>query len=142
MIRKELKKLRRRELIDIIYQMKKTEESLQEEIASLQEQLQDKRIRLSVAGSISEAAVSITNVFSTAQMTADLYLSEIASMKEDTARECANLLNDANKKAASILAKGEQEYKLLNDRCQDEHKKLLELRAQIQKLENPEQHKG
>ena len=75
-------------------------------------------------------------------MTADLYLHEIASMKEDTAKECAKLLDDANKKAASILAKGEQEYKLLNDCCQDEHKKLLELRAQIQKLENPEQHKG
>ena len=69
MVSKELKKLSRRELVDIIYQMKKNEQQLHEEIESLQEQLQDKRIRLSVAGSIAEAAVSITNVFSSAQRT-------------------------------------------------------------------------
>lgn len=60
MISKDLKKLSRRELMDIIYQMKKNEQQLQEEIASLQEALQDKRIRLSTAGSIAEAAASIT----------------------------------------------------------------------------------
>lgn len=142
MIHKELKKLRRRELIDIIYQMKKNEESMQEEISTLQEQLRDKRIRLSVAGSISEAALSITNVFSAAQMTADLYLREISYMKEDAAKECIKIIADANKKAESILLKGEQEYAALSERCQAEYKKLQELRAQIQSLENPEQHNG
>ena len=142
MIHKELKRLRRRELIDIIYQMKKNEESMQEEISALQDQLRDKRIRLSVAGSISEAAISITNVFSAAQMTADLYLREISCMKEDTAEECAKLLEDANKKAANILLKAEQEYLALNERCQAEDKKLQELRAQIQNLEDPERHQG
>ena len=81
MISKELKKMSRRELMDIIYQMKKNEQQMQDEIASLQEALQDKRLRLSVAGSVAEAAASITNVFSAAQMTADLYLQEIACMK-------------------------------------------------------------
>ena len=78
MISKELKKMSRRELMDIIYQMKKNEQQMQEEIASLQEALQDKRISLSVAGSVADAAASITNVFSAAQMTADLYLQDIA----------------------------------------------------------------
>ena len=68
MINKELKKLSRRELMDIIYQVKKREQLIQEEIASLQEALQEKRIRLSTAGSIAEAAAPISNVFSAAQM--------------------------------------------------------------------------
>ena len=99
MVSKELKKLSRRELVDIIYQLKKNEEQLQEKIASLEEELQDKRIKLSVAGSIAEAAVDITNVFHTAQRTADLYLHEIACMKAEAERECAKMLEDARKEA-------------------------------------------
>ena len=99
MVSKELKKLSRRELVDIIYQLKKNEEQLQEKIATLEEELQDKRIKLSVAGSIAEAAVDITNIFHTAQRTADLYLHEIACMKAEAERECAKMLEDARKEA-------------------------------------------
>ena len=92
---KELKKLSRKELVDIIYQLKKNEEELRQEIATLQEALQEKRIRLSMAGSIAEAAMDITKIFSTAQITADLYLREIERMKEETEQECARLLQEA-----------------------------------------------
>ena len=109
MISKELKRLSRRELVDIIYQLKKNEQEKQEQIAALEEELQERRIRISVAGSIAEAAVDITNVFSTAQRTADLYLHEIASMKEDTERECAKMLEDARKQAEMILAEARNE---------------------------------
>ena len=114
MVGKELKKLSRRELVDIIYQMKKNEQQLHEEIESLQEQLQDKRIRLSVAGSIAEAAVSITNVFSSAQRTADLYLQEILSMKQDTQAQCAAMIAEAEQRAAEIIADCERQCAILN----------------------------
>ena len=111
MISKELKRLSRRELVDIIYQLKKNEEQLQEKIAELEEALQEKRIKLSVAGSIAEAAVDITNIFHTAQRTADLYLQEISFMKADAERECAKMLEDARKEAASISANSPSEEK-------------------------------
>ena len=104
MISKELKRLSRRELIDIIYQLKKNELEQQERITTLEELLQEKRIRVSVAGSIAEAAADITQIFATAQRTADLYLHEISSMKEDAEKECAQMLNEAKKQAAIILA--------------------------------------
>lgn len=104
MISKELRKLSRRELVDIIYQLKKNEQEKLEEIAALEEALQEKRIRISVAGSIAEAAVDITQVFANAQRTADLYLYEIAAMKADTEKECAKMLEDAKKQAEIILA--------------------------------------
>ena len=104
MIGKELKRLSRRELVDIIYQLKKNEQKKQEEIAALEEELQEKRIRISVAGSIAEAAMDITQIFSTAQRTADLYLHEIASMKKETEEACAKKIEEANKQAEMILA--------------------------------------
>ena len=104
MISKELRRLSRRELVDVIYQLKKNEQQMQEKITELEAALQEKRIRLSVAGSIAEAAMDITNIFNSAQMTADLYLREISAMKEETERERSKILEDARKQAENIVA--------------------------------------
>ena len=135
MIGKELKKLSRRELVDIIYQMKKNEQQMKEEITALQESLQDKRIRLSVAGSIAEAAADITGVLSAAQKTADLYLQEIACMKADTETECEKMIEEARKKVQGVLADGEEQISCLVASYQTEYKKLQMLREEIQMLE-------
>ena len=108
MVSKELRKLSRRELIDIIYQMKKNEQQMLEQITALQDALQEKQIRISVAGSIAEAALSVTNIFSTAQMAADLYLQEISRMKEETAAEIQRILEDARRKASIMISNGTQ----------------------------------
>ena len=108
MINKELKRLSRRELVDIIYQMKKNEQQMQEEISALRAALEDKRIRLSEAGSVAEAAANITQVLSAAQETADLYLREIACMKDQAQEECDKKIREASRKAAGILSGAEE----------------------------------
>lgn len=108
MVRKELRKLNRRELIEIIYQMKKNEQQMQEQIAALQAELDEKRLRLSEAGSIAEAALSVTNVFSAAQAAADLYLHEISCMRENAEKECAKIIEDARKAAGPDLPDSEK----------------------------------
>ena len=135
MISKELKKLSRRELVDIIYQLKKNEQEKQEEIAALEEALQEKRIRVSVAGSIAEAAMDITQIFSTAQRTADLYLHEIASTKEETEKKCAAMIAEAEKKVDQILADGEKQFAELNARCKDAYQRYQQLKTDIQQME-------
>lgn len=135
MVSKELKNLSRHELLDIIYQMKKNEKQMEEEISALQEALREKRIRNSVAGSIAEAAVSITNVFSAAQMTADLYLQEIARMKEETEQECAKRIAEADEEAARILAEGEEKYEALRLRYRAKYKKWQQLLDEIEAAE-------
>ena len=135
MIGKELKKLGRSELIDIIYQLKKNEQEKQEQIAAMEEALMEKRIRISVAGSIAEAATDITQIFSVAQRTADLYLREIASMKEATEKECAAMVKEAERKAEEILFRSEQQMAELNACYTAEYKKYQQLSAEIQRLE-------
>ena len=107
MIQKDLKRLSRRELVDIIYHMKKNEEKLQEEIDSLKQALEDKRIRLEKAGSIAEAAASITNLLTAAQATADLYLHEISCMRQETQQQCASMIESAKQTVESIYIQGE-----------------------------------
>ena len=135
MISKELKHLSRQELVDIIYQLKKNEQEMQEEIESLKNELQDKRIRVSTAGSIADAAMSVTNVFSTAQMTADLYLREISYMKEDTEKECAKKIEEAEKKVKEIFDDAEKKFDTLKAAYKSEYVKLQQLRTQNAVLE-------
>ena len=118
MFSKELKRLSRRELVDIIYQLKKNDQQKQEQIDALEKALQEKRIRVSVAGSIAEAAVDITGIFSAAQSTADLYLHEIACMKEETRQECARMLEEARQKAEQTLAETQKQCDELMAGCQ------------------------
>lgn len=136
MVNKELKKLNRRELVDVIYQLKKNEEQMQEQIAALEAELQDSRIHLSVAGSIAEAATDITGIFSVAQSTADLYLREIASMKKDAQRESEKTIQEAKKKVESIIADGKRQYDALVSQYKLDYKKWQQLQAEIQSLEN------
>ena len=140
MINKELKHLSRRELVDIIYQLKKNEQEMQEEIESLKKEVQDKRIRVSIAGSIADAAMSVTNVFSTAQMTADLYLREISYMKEETEKECEKKIEDAKKQAREILTEGEKKFDILRAAYKNEYAKWQQLRKQNGTLEEKKNH--
>ncbi len=135
MIGKELKKLNRRELVDIIYQLKKNEQEQQERIITLGKALQEKRIRVSFAGSIAEAATDITKIFSVAQETADLYLQEIAALKAETEAKCDDMIQDAKKKVAEILSNGEKQFGILNTRYKADYQKWQMLKAEIQRLE-------
>ena len=109
---KDLKKLSRRELVEIIYQMKKNEQRMQEEIEALRAALEEKRIKIAQAGSIAEAAASLTDLFAAAQATADLYLGEIACMKAEAEKECKKIVEEVKQTSAKILSEGSEPYSL------------------------------
>ena len=135
MIDKDLKKLGRRELVDIIYQLKKNEQQMQGKIAELEKELQDKRIRLSKAGSIADAAVGITDIFSSAQLTADLYLNEINCKREETEKECEKMIADAKEKVERILYEGRLQCSNLSERYREDYDRWIRLKSDIQKTE-------
>lgn len=134
MVKKELKKLSRRDLIDIIYQMKKNEQKMEEELASLKEKLEDKRVRLSQAGSVAEVAVSITDVFTEAQAAADFYLHEISCMKEDAEKEAKKTINRADEIARKVLAEVKKEHDVLLERYREDYIKWQKLCREIDAL--------
>ena len=133
MVSKELKKLSRRELIEVIYQMKKNEQQLQEKITALEAALEEKRLRISKAGSVAEAAVSVSNVFSAAQEAADLYLREIACMKADAQRECERIIAQARKTASDISAAPEVPPAPVPVVCQSEPSRQREIRQLLRR---------
>lgn len=83
---KEFRHLSRGDLIEIIYQLQKNELSLRQELERTRHELAAKKLKISEAGSIAEATVSLSGIFETAQKTADEYLAQIAAMRSETAR--------------------------------------------------------
>ena len=107
---KEFKKLRRSELIEIIYEYQKNEEQMKEEIDSLRAQLDSKELKIKNSGSIAEAVVSLNELFETAQKTADDYIDQVKrkcteEITDAAKKEADDILSDARKKADEILAK-------------------------------------
>lgn len=66
-MKNDLKHLRRSELIDLIYEMKKREIELQTRLDEAEAKLQAREITMEKAGSIADAAVQLSGVFQAAR---------------------------------------------------------------------------
>ena len=106
---RELRRMHRAELIEIIYALKQSEDQLKAQNAALTAQLQDRQLRLESAGSIAQAALELNNVFAAAQAAADDYLHSVQASLADTNATAANTLSQARSEAKRILEQAEQE---------------------------------
>ena len=110
---KEFKRLSRYQLIDIIYQFQLQVDKLTEQNQELERELADKRLRLSNAGNIADAALEMNDCFRSAQNAAEQYLNEIKAIREETEAEQQRILSQARAEAAAIIAdakKAQGEY--------------------------------
>ena len=77
---KDLKRLRRDELLEMLIAQSKRTDQLQAELDAARAQLASRAIVLEEAGSIAEAALRINGVFEAAQAAAEQYLENIRRM--------------------------------------------------------------
>ena len=106
---RELRRMRRAELVEIILALKQTEDRLRAENAALSAQLQERQIHIENAGSIAQAALELNNVFAAAQAAADDYLHSVQASLADTNATAANTLSQARSAAKRILVQAAQE---------------------------------
>ena len=100
---KEFKRLRRSQLIDIIYQLQLQIDKLTEQNQALERELADKRLHLRNAGNIAEAALELNDCFRSAQNAAEQYLNEIKAIREETDAERSRILAEARAEAEAII---------------------------------------
>ena len=74
---KDLKKLKRQDLLQLMVEQSEEIDRLRAELAKAQEELNNRKIAASEAGSLAEAAVKISGVLEAAQEAADLYLENV-----------------------------------------------------------------
>ena len=106
---KEFKRLNRAQLIEIIYQFQIKVEELTQENKELQNALEDKRLRITRAGNIAEAALEVNQVMQAAQNAAQQYLDEIRALYSEIDDECQRIREKANAEAEALIARANAE---------------------------------
>ena len=117
---KEFKRLSREELVEIIYELQRSEASLREENDQLRGKLADRSLKLEKAGSLAEASLALNGVFEAAQSAADQYLAAIRDAREEAREKAAQAqaeLGEIQGQRQEILDKARQEAEGIQFKC-------------------------
>ena len=95
---KELRKLNRQELLEILLEVTEENENLLEENKMLRKKLQSKYMVIDNAGSLAEASLQISGVFKRAQLAADVYLRNLKRMEKQLRLKQALLDDEISRK--------------------------------------------
>ena len=101
---KQFKRLKRSEMIEIIYEYQKREMELQHQIERLEEKLQVQEMKISETGSIQDAIAVLNQVLLVSLQTADQYLKQVREIWADQQQQAAEMLEQAKQKMESIVA--------------------------------------
>ena len=123
---RELRRMHRAELIEILYALKQSEDQLKAQNAALTAQLQDRQLRLEKAGSIAQAALELNNVFAAAQAAADDYLHSVQASLADTDAAAANTLSQARSEARRILEQAQADAEQKRTQTEADCKAMVE----------------
>ena len=91
---KELRKLKRTDLLELLIEQSKEVESLKKRIEELEAELADRRLMIRESGSIAEAALKLNGVFEAAEAAAQEYLENIRRISEEKTQDAAGASGD------------------------------------------------
>ena len=122
MTAKELRKLRRADLLEMLMTQMKENESLKQKMEDLVDQLNSRNILLSNAGSIAEAALRVNGVFQAAQEAGDQYLENLERLEREKQEDYRQLMEKSETECRELREKTELEcrqiYQEAEFRCQ------------------------
>ena len=106
---KELSRLKRVDLLELLIAQGKENDRLIAELAEARAELEQRRIILENAGAIAGAALKLNGVFRAAQAAADQYLESIRLMEEETAARCKAMEEETEAKCRGLLAAAQED---------------------------------
>ena len=111
MTEKELKKLSRTDLLEMLIDQSSELQALRERCAAAEEALNKRNMDLNQAGSIAEAALRINGVFEAAQAAAEDYLENIRELSERQESVVSQMERESQEKAGQLLIQAEMRCK-------------------------------
>lgn len=106
---KELKRLSRTELLELLLLERKRNNALEQELRKAREQLEDRTLRVECAGTLAEAAMNINMLFEAADAAAAQYLENIRHRSEAAEQEAAQLLEQTRRQCEAMLQQARRE---------------------------------
>ena len=109
MTERELKRLSRAELLELLLIQTRETEKLRGQLESAQKKLRDRHIAVTNSGDLAQAVLAVNGVMESANAAAQQYLLNIAAMEEETRKKCQEMLEQAKEEADQIRNGAKQE---------------------------------
>lgn len=120
---KELRKLKRIELLELLVKQAEETEQLREQLRQAEDALRDRTLMVQKAGTLAEAAFHLNGVFTAADQAAKDYLDNLRALQERQEAQCAAIEADARQKADQLLAETREKCRQMEQetlqRCRD-----------------------
>ena len=110
---KELKRLSRGELLEMLIQQSKELERLRKQLDAAESALPNREIAITNAGSIAEAALQLNGVFTAAQDACQQYMENICHLSQNQERICAQRDAESQAEAKRIVEEARKESEAL-----------------------------
>lgn len=119
MTEKELRRLTRSDLLEMLLSLSKENEKLKMQLEQANKQLEDRQIAIEKSGSLAEAALHLNGMFEAAQAACEQYIQNMrlrcerqdqicSQMERITQEKCNQLLARAKNEASACLAEAHQ----------------------------------
>lgn len=106
---RDLRKMNRKELLELLIASEKENDQLKEQLQQQTVQLQNRELQIKNAGSIAEAALVLNGVFESTEKAAAQYLENIKHCSEQQQSIYNRIVSEAEQKAKTILDNAEKE---------------------------------
>lgn len=93
MTEKELKRLHRADLLELLLEQSRENARLRRELEEARAELEDRAIRIENSGTMAEAAVALSGVFEAAQSACDLYMENIRLRNQEAVQYRDHILD-------------------------------------------------
>ena len=103
---KELRKLSRKELFEILLEQTKRIEELEVKLDRANKELNERNVSISNVGSLAEASLVLSNIFKSADEAASIYLENIKKLTEEESKKL--------KKKEKVIVKGSKKVIIKN----------------------------
>ena len=111
MTEKELKRLSRAELLELLLLQTRETERAQTRAKQLEETLSKRQLKIREAGDLAHAVLAVNGVMETAQRAAKQYLENIEQMQSETKERCAEIIEKARQEAERIIREAKEAQK-------------------------------
>ena len=121
MTAKELKRLSRSDLLEMLLELSRENDILRRANQTLSQKLEDRNIAIDNCGSLADAALQLNGIFEAAQAACEQYTENIRQRSENlesylqqmelqTQRKCSQMLAETQAKCDELLAQAQQTY--------------------------------
>ena len=122
---RELRKLKRRDLLQLLLESEKENRRLTSELIGLRSTLEKQDLVLEEVGSIAEASLQLSNVFDEAQKAADNYLENVRRVCDERDRKSRELAATRIERSRRILEETERRCRSMEQEARAHAKRLL-----------------